>query len=358
MEHRPPPGCRAGRRGRILDHVAAGAVGAIERTSAPFHSWLRESLLTLPVFVLAVLVALEFARRRFGSTLHRAGTVAVTLALVAAAGTVAGLGLLVANAAYDYHLQSIQLREMGTMGGKCLGECLAQQQQATLDLQVHAVLFGAALLLVTNLLLVAWVAALRGRRVQLSPTRDRVQGHGATPRFTVQQTRSNDLRLLAAAACVASAVVHAAVVPEHLTEWGAPGAFFVLLAAAELGTAVLVLLRRSRLAWLAAAAVAAAPLPLWLFSRVVGMPFGPEPWTPEPIGLTDTMATLLELLALVVSLAALRSTDRVRRPALSTHTRRLLVLAVLTLTAAGLAGTQLAWFDSLGTGGTMSACDT
>ena len=43
-----------------------GAVGAIERAQAPFASWLRISILMLPVFVLAVLGGLAFARNRFG----------------------------------------------------------------------------------------------------------------------------------------------------------------------------------------------------------------------------------------------------------------------------------------------------
>ena len=47
-----------------------GAVGSTERTTAPFTSWLRDSTLLLPLFVLAVLVALTLAMHWFGPSGH------------------------------------------------------------------------------------------------------------------------------------------------------------------------------------------------------------------------------------------------------------------------------------------------
>jgi hypothetical protein len=49
------------------------------------------------------------------------------------------------------------------------------------------------------------------------------------------------VRLLLVAALAASAVIHAAVIPEHLTEWPAAGVFFILLTAGELVIAGLLL---------------------------------------------------------------------------------------------------------------------
>src|SRR4051812_25755021 len=40
-----------------------GAIGAIERLESPFARWLRQSVLLLPLFGLAVLLALLLARR-------------------------------------------------------------------------------------------------------------------------------------------------------------------------------------------------------------------------------------------------------------------------------------------------------
>jgi hypothetical protein len=63
-----------------------GAAGAIERTGQPFATWLRESTLTLPIFVIAVLGALTLAARWFGPVLRNPKTVmAAALMVVAAA---------------------------------------------------------------------------------------------------------------------------------------------------------------------------------------------------------------------------------------------------------------------------------
>src|SRR6185436_16390132 len=86
-----------------------GAVGAIERTQEPFASWLRESTLTLPVFVFAVLGALTLAARWFGPVLRNPRVWVATAMLVIAAGTLVGIAELAASSAYDYHLQSSQL---------------------------------------------------------------------------------------------------------------------------------------------------------------------------------------------------------------------------------------------------------
>ena len=50
------------------------------------------------------------------------------------------VGELAASSAYDYHLQASQLQLMDSMRATCTGAaCLAQQQAATLGLQVRAV---------------------------------------------------------------------------------------------------------------------------------------------------------------------------------------------------------------------------
>ena len=98
-----------------------GAVGAIERTQSPFASWLRESTVVLPVFVFAVLGALTLALRWFGPVAGRPRAVATTALLVVAAGTIVGLAAIVASSAYDYHLQSAQMRLMGVMHADCNG---------------------------------------------------------------------------------------------------------------------------------------------------------------------------------------------------------------------------------------------
>jgi FtsP/CotA-like multicopper oxidase with cupredoxin domain len=52
---------------------------------------------------------------------------------------------------------------------------------------------------------------------------------------------------------------------------------------------------------------------LYLTSRIVGLPVGPEPWEPEPVGFPDVTATLLEALSLIPLLLLIRTPRRPRR---------------------------------------------
>ena len=190
-----------------------GAVGSIERTQQPFTSWLRESTLALPLYVLGVLAALTLALRLFGPRPRTTKTLPASAALIIAAGTLTAVAQMAASSAYDYHLQSNQLQLMNSMGATCAGaNCLPELKQASLALQVHAVGAGAAILLVTNLVLVGWVLALKGGRLNLATTRTRPATN-----------RAHDLRLLLTAGLLGAAAIHAAVIPEHLAQWGPAG---------------------------------------------------------------------------------------------------------------------------------------
>jgi hypothetical protein len=153
-----------------------GAVGAIERTQAPFAGWLLHSTLMLPMFVVAVLWAFTFARRRLGSAPQSVKRVLVVGLLMVAAGTLVGIAEVVASAAYDYHLQSALLQNAGSThlhsaapdtGGVCGATCRAQN--LTLQVHVRGAAYASIVLLITNLVLVAWVAAMRGGRLDTRP---------------------------------------------------------------------------------------------------------------------------------------------------------------------------------------------
>src|SRR5471030_1972568 len=177
-----------------------GAVGAIERTQGPFASWLRESTLILPVYLFAVLGALTLALRWFGPALSKPRTFVATALMIAAAGTLVGGAELAASSAYDYQLQSNQLQIMHATHHITAANYLASQEQASFALQVQAVVYGAGILLVTNLVLVCWAVAMRGGRLNVSATRAADSAHSS---------RSDDLRLLLAAGFFASAAIHA-----------------------------------------------------------------------------------------------------------------------------------------------------
>lgn len=305
-----------------------GAVGAIERTQSPFSSWLWESTLTVPMFAAAVLGALTLALRWFGpGPLRWRSWIAVTL-LIVAAGTLAGVVELAVSEGYDYRLQ---VRHLVAMSDTCTGACLATQQQATLDLQLKALGYGTLLLLVSNLVLVLWVLALAGGRLAVATTRRRALS--ASPR-----TRADDLRLVLTFGLVGAATVHVAVVPEHLAAWPAAGAFFVVLALAQLATAALTLRHPGRDVWLAAAGLSAATLILWLASRTLGLPFGPDAGAREPVGLADLAAGALEAATLVAGVMLLRMRDGRRRALPSAHPGRLALTALVAVTVLGLGG--------------------
>src|SRR4051794_7579891 len=156
-----------------------GAVGAIERAQTPFANWWRTSTLMVPVFLIAVLGALALARRWYGPNLRGTKAVLATALLVTAAATLVGVADLVANAAYDYHLQanliefSLNMRAGGpaaagmnmdasTMASMAGMGDVPTQLHNTLMVHARGVGYATPLILVNHLVLVAWMTAMRG----------------------------------------------------------------------------------------------------------------------------------------------------------------------------------------------------
>lgn len=104
-----------------------------------------------------------------------------------------------------------------------------------------------------------------------------------------------------------AAAIHFAVTPSRFKELPAAGVFFLLLAVAQAAWAIAVPRHHSRqmLAWGAAGNLAVVFL--WLWVRVYGLPFGPEPWVPEPVGVTDTICAAFELTLALAATALLGS---------------------------------------------------
>ena len=73
---------------------------------------------------------------------------------------------------------------MESMHGICAGSCLAQAQQSTLDCRCARVLYTGGLLLVTNLVLVGWMVAMRGGRLSVATPRRVRRRTGARGRST------------------------------------------------------------------------------------------------------------------------------------------------------------------------------
>jgi len=327
------------------------SVGAIERSDGLFAAWMRESTLALPGFALAVLAALMVGQRRFGGQPRGVKAVSLVLLMVAGVGTLVGALRMAASAAYDYHLQTTQMAMMDMMKNNCSASCRSAQLHATLGLQVRVVAVGTLILLGTNLVLVFWVVALRGGRLRLTSSRAPVTlGRVVTD-------RSELVRALLGAALIASAVVHATVVPGHLAEWSTAGAFFIALTATELALAGALLTRRRPLALLPVVFAIDATLVLWLGFRTFGTPFGAGAEVTHRVGVAVGVASLLEVAALLVALAILRARPWVRRagpadlpgqPAADLLGSTL--VAVVVVTALALGGSSLDLLGQAGTG--------
>jgi len=119
----------------------------------------------------------------------------------------------------------------------------------------------------------------------------------------------------------AAAAIHSAVSAEHFEEAFIYGAFFLAASSAQAGWAVVIAYRPNRALLLVGAAGNAAIIVLWILTRTVGLPVGPQPWHPEAIGTLDLISTLLELA--IVLCAATLIARRTALAASDTVTQRL-----------------------------------
>jgi hypothetical protein len=183
-----------------------GAVGAIERSQGPFASWARDTAIVLPVFVLAVMWAFYRAHRKHGLTSRTMRSWKRTIAtalLIAGAATAVGIVETTISAGYDYRLQSDLLQRTAVLHNHQVAGASGSvttdpaydagswspEQRQTMALDVKAVGYGAGIMLGVNIVLVGWIVALRGGRLDVVPAsrRRRSRSGGATV-----PTTSND----------------------------------------------------------------------------------------------------------------------------------------------------------------------
>jgi len=124
------------------------------------------------------------------------------------------------------------------------------------------------------------------------------------PRASRRRLGGPAARQLFAIGLVAAATVHLFVMPAHFAQSALYGSFFLGAAALQLGGAALVLGRPSRAVIDAASAACALIVAIWVVSRLVGVPVGPDHGATEPIGVLDVLATASECLALGAGLVA------------------------------------------------------
>jgi hypothetical protein len=107
-----------------------------------------------------------------------------------------------------------------------------------------------------------------------------------------------------AALSLGAASVHFAVSADHFSESWAHGTFFVALGWLQVGWALTVLFRPSRIVHGVGALFSAAVIAVWVPSRTVGIPIGPGSGDVEPIAFADALCAGFEA-AIVVAATAL-----------------------------------------------------
>jgi hypothetical protein len=103
----------------------------------------------------------------------------------------------------------------------------------------------------------------------------------------------------------AAGFIHAMVTPDHFGEGFAVGLFMLAVTIGQMAVVVAALNRPSRIVWAGAAVANTLVLAIWVVSRTTGLPIGPEPWTPEAVGLLDLACAAYEIAVVAGCLAAL-----------------------------------------------------
>jgi hypothetical protein len=122
--------------------------------------------------------------------------------------------------------------------------------------------------------------------------------HRTGPEATdeVEATPAERIVGSAAALSIAASMIHASVIVPHFREYFLFGVFFVVSAVFQLVWGMLAWNRRNDRTLLTIGAVAnLAIVVLWVATRTVGLPIGPEPGEVEPAGLHDLLATADEI---------------------------------------------------------------
>lgn len=129
----------------------------------------------------------------------------------------------------------------------------------------------------------------------MEPSTDPAVSAADTPRSTAVAASRQELALLACAFSLVAGAIHVEAAIGHFEAAWIYGGCFAALAVFQLAWGCRVYSRPApdwlRLGW----AVSLAVVGIWLVSRTVGIPFGPDAWQPEAINPLDTAATLDEL---------------------------------------------------------------
>ena len=122
-------------------------------------------------------------------------------------------------------------------------------------------------------------------------------------------------RFALAAAAVGAGAIHLAFAPEHVQEYLPLGIGFIAAGVLQLGWAVALVVRDSSRWLLVGGVLSLAFVAVYLMSRTVGLPLGPDAFEAEPFGLSDLICCALELPVGVAAIALARRPAALRRRA-------------------------------------------
>jgi hypothetical protein len=129
--------------------------------------------------------------------------------------------------------------------------------------------------------------------------------NGASPRPERDAVASESTVVLIAGLCFLTGIIHVGVAAVDLQQFSSYAPLVVMIAAFQIGWAILVQWRPSRGLLIWGAAISAALVALWVTSRTVGLPVGPRPWVAEPIGGVDVIAAVAEVAIVLASASVL-----------------------------------------------------
>jgi hypothetical protein len=121
-----------------------------------------------------------------------------------------------------------------------------------------------------------------------------------------RSARLDDYLFIACGLAWSAAVIHVGAAVQHVQEAALYAAFFAVLAPVQFIWGIALYRRRSRTLLTAGAIASLMVVALWIVSRTSGLPVGPEPWHPEPVGFIDALATADEIALALVVLVHLR----------------------------------------------------
>jgi hypothetical protein len=128
----------------------------------------------------------------------------------------------------------------------------------------------------------------------------------ARPAAPATTDRAGSIRLAGHLSLVAG-VIHLVAAPAHVGTAVIYGVFFITIAFAQVAWAMDVAVRPHRHTLLIGIAGNAAVVALWLVTRTVGIPLGPESGRVEAVGALDLICAGIEIGIVALSVHALRS---------------------------------------------------